>query len=164
MEKIKIYVHGENTREQMFLEIPPDATVEEIIRLYHEQFPNAGNVEEIALFMEDIDDIKERKHPHHDAGIHHRGHIHCHRCKEIEVTVVYNGDDKFLHFAPSTLAKRVLKKALEEFHINEHDAGDYELKIDERTILAPTDHIGSFTSFPKCHVKLFLTAKRPVQG
>jgi hypothetical protein len=164
MNKTQIYVHGENTRDPKLVEVSENASVKDIINLYHQEFPDAGSPDEIELFIEDEEDPKEKDHSGEKAGIKKRIHIHCHRCRKIAVPVIYNGDDKLFQFSPSATAKMILKKAIHAFNIKETDAGDYLLKLDDKTILQPSDHIGSFTSFPRCQVKLFLTPTKPIQG
>lgn len=164
MNKTQIYVHGENSRDPKLVEVSENVSVKDIINLYQKEFPDAGSPDEIEVLLEDEEDPKPND-PHGEKGwIKKRMHVHCHRCKKIAVTIIYNGDDKSFTFSPSTTAKKILKKALHAFNINESDAGDYLLKLDDKTILQPSDHIGSFTSFPRCQVKLFLTPTKPVQG
>lgn len=164
MTKIQVYIHGENNREPKLIEIAENATVLEIIEAYLKEFPGTGNPQEIEIFLEDQDGPRQKDHDCQEAGIHKRGHIHCHRCNQIVVSIFYNGEDKPFHFPPATTGKTILKKAIHAFNISEADAGDYLLKLDDKTILLPSDHIGSFASYPHCQVKLFLTPTKPVQG
>lgn len=164
MDNHLIYLHGENSREPKTIEIHPHATVEEIIIIYQQQFPGTGTVEEILIFVEDEDEPKGHHHHHGDAGIHHRHHVHCHRCHQIEVTVFYNGDDKTFREAPSRTVKTVFQKAIHAFGISESDAGDYVLKTEDGVTLKPSDHIGSIAKHPRCQVKLSLTPIQPVNG
>lgn len=164
MDKIQIYVHGENSRELKSIEVSESSTVADILKAYQEAFPNAGSPDEIEIFLEDTDDPMQKNHSAEKSGVKKRSHIHCHRCKKVAVTIFYNGEDKLFHFPPSATAKNVLKKAIHAFNIKEADAGDYLLKLDDKTVLQATDHIGSFVSFPSCQLKLFLTPTKPVQG
>ena len=160
MENIQIYVHAENAREPKLVEIAENATVAEIIEKYQLEFPVKGEPQEIILFLEDEDGQKMNDY----SGFKKRAHIHCHRCDKISVSVIYNGDDKKFDFKPSKTIRHILKKAVEAFGIQPSDAGDYLLKLDDKTILQPGDHIGSFASWPACHVKLYLTPTKPIQG
>jgi len=164
MNKIEIYVRGEHSREPKLVELPAGATIQEVIDLYHKECPGAADAGEIQLFFEEEDDPKHGHHGCDEAGVRKKHHIHCHRCKEAEVRIIYNGDDKGFRFAPSATIKSVFKEAISAFGISPEDAGDYVLKLDEKTILQPSEHIGSFVSFPQCVVKLFLTALKPIQG
>ena len=164
MDKHQVYFHGENNREPKFVDVPKEAIVEEVIIIYQREFPDGGKFEEIELFIEDMDEPRHKHLQGEEAGIRHRGHIHFHRCKIVEVITIYNGDDKSFSFAPSTTVKRIFMKVVDAFRISEKDAGDYVLKLEDGTVLQPSDHIGSITAFPKCHIKLFLTAIKPIQG
>jgi hypothetical protein len=160
MNNIEIYLHGENARAPKLTAVPENATVADIIEKYLQEFPGAELPHEIIVFVEDEHEPRNKDH----SGFKKRMHLHCHRCNKIGVVIIYNGDDKLFDFSPSTTAKHILKKAVHAFSIAEADAGDYLLKLDDKTILQPADHIGSYTVFPRCHVKLFLTATKPVQG
>lgn len=163
MNKIEIYVHGEGSRDPKLVEVAESASVKDLLNYYRQAFPGAGTSDDVELFFEDEEEPKEKGH-FGGAGIKKRIHIHCHRCRKIAVTIFYNGEDKQFSFPPSATARQILKKAIHAFQISEADAGDYLLKLDDKTILQPTDHIGSFASFPRCEVRLFLTPTKPVQG
>jgi hypothetical protein len=164
MNKHQIYVHGENARDPQLVEISENANVNDIIDLYRQQFNQTTDSDQIELYLEDEDEPKSKKDQADKANIKKRSHVHCHRCKKIKVTVFYNGDDKSFEFPPSATTKKIMKKVVKEFGISESDSGDYLLKLDDKTILQPSDHIGSFSSYPLCQVKLFLTPTKPVQG
>ena len=164
MNKIEIYVHGENSREPKLVEVSENSSIAEIIDIYRQEFPGAGEAEEIELFVEEEQKPKPKHHRGEEHGIKKRHHVHGHRCKKVTVTVSYNSETKSLYLAPSTTAKKIKQEALEEFKINEADAGDLLMKLADGTVLQPTDHIGSFTTHNSCQVALFLTAANPVQG
>jgi hypothetical protein len=135
MNKIQVYVHGENSRDPKLIEVPENATVSDIINAYQATFPNAGNQEEIEIFLEDKEEPIHRDHSGDKTGIKKKDHFHCHRCKKIAVTIFYNGEDKQVHFSPSITAKVILKKAVHTFNINESDAGDYLLKLRQNFVI-----------------------------
>jgi len=164
MNNTPIYLHGENSRDPKLVEISEDASIKDIINEYKKEFPGAGTPDEIDLFIEDEEDHRPKDHTCKEAGIEKRMHIHCHRCKKIEVVITYNGDDKSFHESPSATAGKIMKKAIHAFNISEGDAGDYLLKLDDKTVLQPSDHIGSFAAYPRCQVKLYLTPTKPIQG
>ena len=162
--RVSVFLHGEGNRDAKTVEIPAHATVEDIIIIYQQQFPSGVTTEEIFLWVEEEKTPKQRHAHHEEAGIHHRHHVHCHRCKTVEVVILYNGDDRSFPVTPSTTVKKIFEKAIHAFQISESDAGDYLLKLEDGTVLKPSEHIGSFTTFPRCHVRLFLTAKKPING
>ena len=164
MSKIQIYVHGENSREAKLIEVLENASIKDLINDFQKEFTNTSNSEEIEIFLEDDESPVDKHHSVSENGIKKRGHIHCHRCKKIAVTVFYNGEDKSFHFPPSATTKSIMNKVVKAFNIKESDAGDYLLKLEDKTILQPSDHIGSFVTFPHCQIKLFLTPTQPVLG
>jgi len=164
MEKLKVYVHSEHSRDLKVIEILETASIKDIIDQFHKEFPVAGNPEEIELFLEGEEEPKHKEHKAEHAGVKKKHHIHCHRCKKIEVLIMYNGQDKIFQLSPAATANVVLEKAIHAFNINPEDAGDYLLKLEDKTVLQPNDHIGSFATYPVCKVKLYLTPTKPVQG
>jgi hypothetical protein len=164
MNKMQIYVHSENNREPKLVEVAENASVADLIGMYQNELTVAGSADGINLFIEDEDEPKAKDAAGEKHGLKKRVHVHCHRCKKVSVAVGYNGDTKSLSFPPSTTVKKVMKKVVKEFGIEEADAGDYLLKLEEGTVLQPADHIGSFASHPHCQVKFFLTPTKPIQG
>lgn len=164
MNKIQIYIHGENNREPKLVDIADTALVEEISKICRIEFPTETGDGKQMLFLEDTEDALKAKDRLADAGINGRMHVHCHRCQKITVTVFYNGEDKAFKFSPATVTKVILRKATAAFGIKDTDAGDYLLKLEDKVVLRPGDHIGSYAKFPHCQVKLFLTATKPIQG
>ncbi len=164
MKTVQIYVHGENNRDPKLVEVSEEATVKDIISKYHQEFPDSGTPDEVELFLEDEEEHRHKDEPGEKAGIKKRVHIHCHRCKKVNVTVEYNGQAITLHVPPSTTSKKILKKAAKEFKISDGDAADLLLKLHDSTVLQSTDHIGSFVAFPHCSIKLLLTPTKQVQG
>lgn len=164
MKTIKIYLHGENNRDPKLIEVSEDASVNEVIIKYNQEFSTSYKLEDVELFIEDEEGLKQKDEVGEKAGLKMKAHIHCHRCKKIAVVISYNGENKQFHFPPSITAKVILRQGVHAFNISPSDAGDYLLKLDDKTILQPSDHIGSYASFPHCQVILFLTPTKPVQG
>lgn len=164
MSNIPIYVHGENVRDPKLMEVSEEASIKDIINSYREAFSIGGDGEEIFVFLEDEDEHKRNDRPDDVFSITRRAHFHCHRCKRISVSVTYNHETKSLSFAPSATVKKVKKEVLHVFGIKESDAGDMLLKLEDGTVLQPTEHIGSFATHHHCEVKLFLTPAKPIQG
>lgn len=165
MNKIQVYIHGENLPESRLIDVPEKATTTEIIEIYLRESGNgAGKPEEWLIFLEEETEPRPNEFVLTDQEIKAKSHFHFHRCKTIATTIFYNGEDKFFHFAPSTKANHILKKALEAFGIKEVDAGDFRLKLDDKRVLNPNERIGSFAMHSHCSVKLYLTDKKPIHG
>ena len=164
MKTVQIYGHFENIREPKLIEVPENASVKQVLETVQQQFQPGLNVKELELYLEDQEQPLKKEEKAEPSGIKKKAHIHCHRCAKVQITVFYNGQDKPISFPPSATGKALLHKAIREFGISESDAGDYLLKLEDKTVLQSTDHIGSFVSYPHCAVKLFLTPTKPVQG
>jgi hypothetical protein len=105
------------------------------------------------------------EHPLHTAGVGHRHHIHCHRCKKIDVLVLYNGVQKDHESSPAVRLDRVLRWATHEFQLQGHDAADMALFLPgEVTPLDGDVHIGSLASFPDCRVSVVMNVPVQVNG
>ena len=162
MKELQIYVHAENNKEPQIIPVDETSTVQDIINEYAKKFNTVPG--EVNLFLQDEDDSKEKGKHADAAGIKKRSHVHCHRCRKITVTVFFNGDDKNIEVPPSFTAKNLIKKIFQIFSIDKNDATEYLLKLEDGTILQPDDHIGSFSSYPQCQVKIYLTDNKPIQG
>ncbi len=161
---IEIYLHGEGTTEEKIIRAPETATVREVLDLAKKAGFNVdGNT---FLFIEDAEEHLHIDSLLSDCGVKNKHHLNCHQCRNIEVSVNFNGQVKTRKFAPSRKAKRVLKWAVEEFGLHGVDAENKELRVGSAagTILQSQQHIGSFVNKRNCSLDLFLTAIVEVQG
>jgi hypothetical protein len=162
--EIEIYLHGAGTTDEKIIKVPEDATVRDVL----DAAKHAGlHVDaDTILLVEDADDELRHDARLCDHGIKHKHHIHCHRCRAVEVAVTFNGHTKSHKFTPSRKVKGVLKWAVGAFELHGVDAENKELRVggDNGTILQSQQHIGSFVHAPKCHLDLYLTAIVEVQG
>ncbi len=163
-EEIEIYLHGAGTTEERIIKVPEDATVRDVL----DAAKKAGlNVDaDTILLVEDAQDELPPEARLGDHGIKHKHHLHCHRCRVVEVAVTFNGPTKSRKFTPSRKVKGVLKWAVEAFELHGVDAENKELRIGGATgtILQSQQHIGSFVDAPRCHLDLYLTGIIEVQG
>lgn len=92
--------------------------------------------------------------------------IHCHRCRKIAVTVVFNLDKRSKEFQPGTDVQKVLKWALKEFKLTGADADNKELRDGGAAgqVLKEEAAIGSYAHYPKCEVTAYLVDIVQVQG
>jgi hypothetical protein len=159
MKEIELYIHTADHREPKLVKISEDATVEELLKRVA---PEAHG--ELSLFIENEHEARERHHRLCDCGAKHRHHVHCHRCREIAVTVSYNGDQSH-NFAPSTTIEKVLHWALDAFKLKGVDALDKVLRLTDapNEVLPESAHIGSLAK-SHCKVRLNLTGKVEVNG
>lgn len=159
-KEIEIYVHTADHHEPKLVKIADEATVEDLLK----SIAPEGH-QEFHLVVEDEEEAKERHHRLCDCGVHHRRHVHCHRCRLIQVSVFFN-EEKTRQFPPSATIGRVLKWALKAFKLAGADATDKSLRLAEspKVPLPETAHIGSFSKPPKCSVQLNLVDSVKTNG
>lgn len=159
---IDVYVHGEGSREPKMVKVPEDATLKDVAQA-------AGchleKVEELFIGRQDEDEPMNHGHHLHEAGVGHRHHVHCHRCKKILVSVSYNGVQKDRDFAPAVRLDKVLRWATHEFNLHGSDAADMALFLPgEATPVDGDVHVGSLASFPDCRITFMMNVPVQVNG
>jgi len=163
-KNIEIYIHGSGTTEEKLVAISEESTVRDLI----EAARRAGIADssELILILEDEEEPLQPDDRLCDCGVKHKGHLSCHTCRKIEVTVHFNGQAASRSFAPSKKVKGVLKWALSEFGLTGVDAENKELRNGgaDGIILQSQQHIGSFVHHPHCSLELYLTGIVEVQG
>lgn len=163
MKTIDLFYQGEGVTEIEHLEIEPDSTFADIkARLIAKH----GCAHDALLFLEDEDDplddavkVKER-----DTG---KGlKLHLNRCRQIAVSVCYNGETIDRKFAPGATVARVKRWAAErKFGMSDEEAGEHVLQIagtHERP--APGTHIGTLANRQSCTLAFDLVADERVNG
>ena len=166
MKKIELYVHTHDGVDPKLVTASEESTITELLEIIVASGGLGGKVdEEILVFSEDCDEPVERHRKLSECEIRHRHHIHCHRCRKVQVAVFYNGEHHE-SFAPATTVKRVLKWAIKAFKMSAADAAGkiLVLKGKANEELPLDAHIGSFTQPHHCSVELCLTAPVEVQG
>lgn len=161
----KIYLHGEGMKSIKSLSLNGIKTKKDLISKFKEQsaLEFDDRKDEIEVFLDK--DLEEKLNGNVDRVIRDKDHIHCHRCKKVEATVVYNSDNFNTKLPPNVKLQVILKRALAHFKIGPKDGADLVLRLTEQgEILQDYDRLGSFAKFPDCEVKFFLTPKRNVQG
>lgn len=92
-------------------------------------------------------------------------HVYAGQCRQIAVSVSFNGVVKTDRVPPSVKVKKVLKWAIKEFGISPSDAPKMELRITEDGKGLPVDYpIGVFVTGTECALKLFLVNKEIHNG
>jgi hypothetical protein len=163
-QQIEIYLHGAGTTEEKIIKIPEDATVDDVIQVAKHIGLAADS--DVVITIEDAEELLHADARLCDCGVRHKHHMHCHTCRNVEVTVHFNGQAKTYRFTPSRRVKGVLRWAVKAFELHGVDGENKELRLDSAsgTILQSQQHIGSFVRAPHCQVELFLTSIAEVQG
>lgn len=163
METIDIFYQGHGIREIEHIEVRRDHTVAMIREILIESH---GCHAETLIFIED----EETPLEHHliigEICVHNTAKLHLHRCRQVEVTVVFAGTPKSKKFAPGATVDRIKHwAAITEFHMTEPEAGEHRLQLaGTHDRPNPGVHVGTLASCPDCQVKFDLVPDERVNG
>jgi len=117
------------------------------------------------MLVEDSDQQLDLDVRLNDAGIRHRHRLHCHRCREVGLTINFNGASKAHSFPPSKSMGSVKKWADNEFGLKGVDATEHALQLCRTNTRPDQDvHIGALVQYPHCQVCFDLVPKKRVEG
>ncbi len=87
------------------------------------------------------------------AGLRKGGHVHCHRCRRVGVSVNYGGRTKRHKFSPATTVATATEWAKKKFKLTDTDALTYVLQVCDSTRRPrPNEHLGELVRFPACEL------------
>lgn len=163
MKTIDIFYQAEGLHEIAHLEIGADeslGSVRDAIAKKH------GLGAETLIFIEDMDESADLKHPLPKPGDGHGIKVHVHRCREVAVAVTFNSETVNHAFTPATTIAKVKKWAAErKFKMNDEEASEHVLQITgTHDRPAPNIHIGSLVKHPACRVAFDLVPDERVNG
>lgn len=163
MKTIDLFYQGDGLAEIDHLEIAAEASVADIKARLIEKH---GCAPETLLFLEDedepLDDAQLAKAREAGKGLK----LHLNRCRQVAVSVFFNGETVERKFAPGATVARVKRWAAErKLGMTEEEAGEHALQIagtHERP--APGTHIGAMAQRKTCAVAFDLVADERVNG
>ena len=165
--KVQLYLDGEGLKEAKIIEFDSEMKISGIAKEFEKitGLQSSGK-SDVACFLDDDEVELDQSLTIELAKLKKRSHVHCHRCKKVKVVVVYNGKEEAFDFGPNTKAEKVFKKSVKKFDITKSDASNLVLRLEsgQGEILQDDDRIGSFVSHSTCHLTLYLTPKKQVQG
>lgn len=166
MKEIEIFLHGLGIDNVERIHVSENATIVDILKIAKEKRLIPGESYEVMdIFIEGQDEPVHKGHSLHHLGIKDRANLICHHCKKVEVTILHNSDVKSNHFFPTTKVGVVLKWAIHAFGISGQDVVPMVLRIEGTKNDLPEDlRIGALVHYPHCHLKLYLTPKKRVEG
>lgn len=102
--------------------------------------------------------------PIEDIDFNDRDSILFHRCKTINVTVMFNNEDITRHFPVFKTAREVLEFALKRFKIDENEDMALAPKQGVREAIDLENPIGCYSPEDECEVTLYLVTEQFIQG
>ncbi|MBS1682164.1 MAG: hypothetical protein JST48_10655 [Bacteroidetes bacterium] len=158
--KIIVYLPNKEIKE-----IFPNGAIKvgELIKLVSPQTANlADNLEDQEVYLLDKPDelSKDSKTDDHKAFV-------IHRCKKVQVTVIYS-NKSFTHaYPPSTLIKHIRLEAIKKFEID-GPAGEnlelFENGENQNSKVNRNYPIGYYSDYPTCSIKLYLADPNAFAG
>jgi hypothetical protein len=166
MKKIEVFIQMEGVKDIQLVEVSANGTVHDLLLAAMEHGKHLSKVDPLPMvFIEDMEEVLDYDNLLENVGIHHRKHIHIHRCHRIEVSVNFNGRKVSKAFPPSATIGRVKKWAARELGMSEKDASEHVLQISGTITLPDEDiHVGTLVTHPACHISFDLVPKIRVEG
>lgn len=161
--KINVFYQAEGVREIAHLEVEPDVSFGWI----KDTLPKTlGLGKDAFLFLEDAEELVELEEIVGKVADNRDVKLHVHRCREVKVSVAFNGKTVRHQFTPATTVAKVKKwAAIREFAMTEEEAGEHVLQIsgtDDRP--APNTHIGTLVKHPGSQIAFNLVPDERVNG
>ncbi len=159
--QVHIQIDG---HEPQPLSVEGDESIASLLARLRVLQPAANHEPELfAVFADDEDD--ELAHDRKVCGCGPRPPkiIHCHRCRKIEVTVFYNGEETN-KFNPNAKIRRITEWAKKKFGVDEGRKWILRLGAADGEIIDSDSHIGRLVKFPNCNLSLYLTERCLIQG
>lgn len=91
--------------------------------------------------------------------------IHCHHCRQIQVTVNYRKESIRRKFPPSARARKVLRWAKRKLQLTDADADNLSLFLcGSGTQIRETTHLGEITAPDSCELCFDVSKDRNIEG
>ena len=170
---IDVFLHPEGSKP-VVAKTEADQTIGELLR-------NAGIEpgEDLHVFIGDVPDDASRDEVDEDDEIgpvrtddrvkdvelKRHGHLTCHRCPVIKVSVEYNCENVGRRFRPTATVSRVIAWARRRLNLDEAAATDLVLRISGRNEdLRPDTRLGELVSGESCSLSFDLVAPALING
>lgn len=174
-DSIELFIHSEGEREPRVVVVDDDrplAQVLEDIGLVSDDEWHVFVGEPTDLIETSPGEEGESSHaavdlaiPARDAGQGGFGHVHCHRCRRIRVTVQYRSKHHRWHASPATTIETLLEWAKRVFGLVGSDAEGLALRLcGEHANLSGLEHVGELTRPPECSLCFDLVPDPKMQG
>lgn len=163
MDVVTIFYQAEGLAAADLIEVEREATlssVRDTLIAKHALAP------EVLLFVEDAEGPVDGARLVREIESVSGTKIHAHRCREVDVSVSYNGVTVKHRYAPGTTIARITRcAAIDDFHLSEEDAAEHVLQVKGSSVQpAPGTHVGALVRHPDCTIAFDLVPKVRVQG
>ena len=159
-----IFLQGEAILDIEFVSFGEHPSVQEIL-IEAAKFRSSNGDGEYLVFVEDeLEPLDAHGHlPKGKEGEPVR--VHVHRCREIAVTVTFNGAITADPFAPGRTIESVKKAMAHALGLDPRDAAEHVLQLAGSTERPDADtHIGSLVSHGTCVLAFDLVPLKRVEG
>jgi len=154
---MELFLHTAGSEAPEIVEVEATATIRSLV---------VETDADDGVWIEEIDEELELELTLEVAGVHHRHHVHRGRCRQVEVTVRWNGDHK-RSFGPSRTIATVEEWAFgkEVANFSKEQAAKHVLAVPGADhFLDAGVHIGSLTTPGHCSIKLDLLPRSRFEG
>ena len=167
MADIEVFVQGRGIPSIILVRVPEEGTVRDLLEVVQGGGARLENGIPVIVMLENADEPLPLEVPLAVVGIGHRSRVHVHNCRQIQVTVNFNGSSNERSFPPSVTVGHVHMWAVDKdgFNLPEIDATEHALQVCGTATRPDVDtHIGVLVSAPGCTLCFDLVAKRRVEG
>lgn len=160
----EIYIQVEDVAAPSLVKVRDDDTITSLLERLRLEHPDAVHEPELMVVFPGDAEVETRKDVKLcDCHPHRLKILHCHRCREIKVTVSYNGDESE-SFKPNAEIRRITKWATDKFKLDASRKWVLRAGSAEGDILDPDTRVGQLVKFPACKLNLYLTERCLIQG
>lgn len=170
MKPVTIFFQGEGIEDIALIEAEAGESLGELLaRFGHDETKS----EQLAIFLEDLPGalektmlVEELLPLGADEGGDTSLRLHINRCRQVMVSVRFNGETRERRFPPSTTVERVRRwAALRAFDMAPQDAAEHILQLQGSTLRPDRDtHLGTLTDGESCAVAFDLVPAKRVEG
>ena len=160
----EVYIQIEDADGPHPIKVRDDDTIATVLARLRAEHPHANHEPELlAVFVEDAEEESRKDTKFCECHPHRPKILHCHRCREVKVTVFYNGEES-REFRPNAKIRRVTEWAKAKFNVDKGRKWVLRVGSAEGEIQDFDTHVGKLVKFPHCQVALYLTERCLIQG
>jgi len=165
MTSFSIFVQGEGSNKIEILELDDAAPVESLIKMAKERGLLEGDETDVMIFLEEQEEPLTLGKAFVEQGGKAKDRVILHRCRRVDVTVVFNACRDERHFNPAATVARVKRWFVKQIDMSPVDASEHVLQLAGTTERPdPDTHIGTLVGKKTCSVSFTLVPRKRVEG